>query len=124
MSDEVKVGTCGFDHAWLSDRDLATSRKFFSDCLGWRIVGERPDYPAAFVSDGVCRSRSNGALAIGFHSMPKVMLRANARSPGSGRVGYGRCSDQLATISSRLLTRSIEPAPDLYRSAQSRCKNV
>ena len=51
MSDEVKVGTCGFDHVGLSVRDLAISRKFFCDCLGWGVVGERPDYPAAFVSD-------------------------------------------------------------------------
>ena len=54
MSDEVKVGTCGFDHVGLSVRDLAISRKFFCDCLGWRVVGERPDYPAAFVSEGHC----------------------------------------------------------------------
>ena len=54
MSDEVKVGTCGFDHVGLSVRDLATSRKFFCDCLGWHVVGERPDYPAVFLSDGHC----------------------------------------------------------------------
>ena len=54
MSDEVKIGTCGFDHVGLSVRDLAASRKFFCDCLGWQVVGERPDYPAAFVSDGHC----------------------------------------------------------------------
>ena len=54
MSDEVKVGTYGFDHVGLSVRDLAISRKFFCDCLGWRVVGERPDYPAAFASDGHC----------------------------------------------------------------------
>jgi catechol 2,3-dioxygenase-like lactoylglutathione lyase family enzyme len=54
MSDEVKVGTYGFDHVGLSVRDLAISRKFSCDCLGWRVVGERPDYPAAFVSDGHC----------------------------------------------------------------------
>jgi catechol 2,3-dioxygenase-like lactoylglutathione lyase family enzyme len=54
VSDEVKVGTCGFDHVGLSVRDLAISRKFFCDFLGWRVVGERPDYPAAFLSDGHC----------------------------------------------------------------------
>ena len=54
MSGEVKVGTCGFDHVGLSVRDLAMSQKFLCDCLGWRVVGERPDYPAAFVSDGHC----------------------------------------------------------------------
>jgi catechol 2,3-dioxygenase-like lactoylglutathione lyase family enzyme len=52
MADEVKTRTHGFDHVGLSVRDLASSRKFFCDCLGWDVVGERPDYPAAFVSDG------------------------------------------------------------------------
>ena len=52
MSDEGKTSTYGFDHVGLSVRDLASSQKFFCDCLGWHVVGERPDYPAAFVSDG------------------------------------------------------------------------
>ena len=52
MVDDLKTGTYGVDHVGLSVRDLASTREFFCDCLGWRIVGERPDYPAAFVSDG------------------------------------------------------------------------
>src|SRR4029077_17206585 len=52
MAEEVTTRTYGFDHVGLSVRDLASSRKFFCDCLGWAVVGERPDYPAAFVSDG------------------------------------------------------------------------
>ena len=52
MVDELKAGTFGVDHVGLSVRDLVSTRKFFCDCLGWRIVGERPDYPAVFVSDG------------------------------------------------------------------------
>ena len=52
MTDELGTSTYGFDHVGLSVRDLAGTRKFFCDCLGWRVVGERPDYPAAFVSDG------------------------------------------------------------------------
>src|SRR5258706_14932905 len=52
MADELKAGTCGVDHVGLSVRDLVSTRKFFCDCLGWRIVGERADYPAVFVSDG------------------------------------------------------------------------
>ena len=52
MADESKTGTCGVDHVGLSVRDLASTRKFFCDCLGWRVVGERADYPAVFVSDG------------------------------------------------------------------------
>jgi catechol 2,3-dioxygenase-like lactoylglutathione lyase family enzyme len=52
MAGEGKSCTHGFDHVGLSVRDLASSRKFFCDCLGWSVVGERPDYPATFVSDG------------------------------------------------------------------------
>jgi catechol 2,3-dioxygenase-like lactoylglutathione lyase family enzyme len=52
MADKFKASTCGIDHVGLSVRDLASTRRFFCDCLGWRIVGERPDYPAVFVSDG------------------------------------------------------------------------
>ncbi|HEY6735064.1 MAG TPA: VOC family protein [Roseiarcus sp.] len=52
MADESKTGTWGVDHVGLSVSDLASTRKFFCDCLGWRVVGERADYPAVFVSDG------------------------------------------------------------------------
>ena len=44
--------TVGVDHVGLSVRNLESTRRFFSDCLGWNVVGERPDYPAVFVSDG------------------------------------------------------------------------
>jgi catechol 2,3-dioxygenase-like lactoylglutathione lyase family enzyme len=52
MTDKFRASTCGVDHVGLSVRDLASTRRFFCDCLGWRVVGERADYPAAFVSDG------------------------------------------------------------------------
>jgi catechol 2,3-dioxygenase-like lactoylglutathione lyase family enzyme len=52
MTEELKSGTYGVDHIGLSVRDLMSTRKFFCDCMGWRVVGERPDYPAVFVSDG------------------------------------------------------------------------
>jgi catechol 2,3-dioxygenase-like lactoylglutathione lyase family enzyme len=46
------VTTQGIHHLGLTVRDLATTRAFFIDCLGWKQVGEKPDYPAVFVSDG------------------------------------------------------------------------
>ncbi|TKC88805.1 glyoxalase [Trinickia terrae] len=48
----AKPLTLGIDHVGLAVRDLAITRDFFVDCLGWTQVGERPGYPAAFVSDG------------------------------------------------------------------------
>jgi catechol 2,3-dioxygenase-like lactoylglutathione lyase family enzyme len=44
--------TLGIDHVGLTVRNLSVTRDFFIDLLGWTQVGGRPDYPAAFVSDG------------------------------------------------------------------------
>jgi catechol 2,3-dioxygenase-like lactoylglutathione lyase family enzyme len=44
--------TRGIDHVGLTVRDLNQTRDFFLNCLGWKQVGERPAYPAVFVSDG------------------------------------------------------------------------
>jgi catechol 2,3-dioxygenase-like lactoylglutathione lyase family enzyme len=44
--------TAGIHHVGLAVRDLQQSSRFFCECLGWRVAGERPDYPAIFVSDG------------------------------------------------------------------------
>ena len=52
IAEHATPATCGIDHVGLSVRDLESTRRFFCDCLAWRVVGERPEYPAAFVSDG------------------------------------------------------------------------
>ncbi len=44
--------TQGVHHVGLTIPDLAATRDFFVEVLGFDIVGEKPDYPAAFVSDG------------------------------------------------------------------------
>ncbi len=44
--------TRGVHHVGLSVRDLQRSARFFIETLGFRKVGERPEYPALFVSDG------------------------------------------------------------------------
>src|SRR3979411_124001 len=46
--------TVGVDHVGLAVKDLSLARRFFCDCLGWRVVGEYQSYPASFVSDGNC----------------------------------------------------------------------
>jgi catechol 2,3-dioxygenase-like lactoylglutathione lyase family enzyme len=47
--------TRGIDHVGLTVRNLEQTRDFFLNCLGWKQVGEKPDYPAVFVSDGYVR---------------------------------------------------------------------
>jgi catechol 2,3-dioxygenase-like lactoylglutathione lyase family enzyme len=44
--------TCGIDHVGLTVKNLVQTRDFFTECLGWKEVGGKPDYPAVFVSDG------------------------------------------------------------------------
>jgi catechol 2,3-dioxygenase-like lactoylglutathione lyase family enzyme len=53
VSDGPSPRTAGIDHVGLSVRDLETTKAFFCKGLGWRVVGERREYPAAFVSDGI-----------------------------------------------------------------------
>jgi len=51
MREKSLPATVGVDHVGLSVRDLKKTVDFFCGCLEWTLVGERPDYPAAFVSD-------------------------------------------------------------------------
>lgn len=44
--------TSGAHHIGLTVPDLAQTRAFFIDLLGFDQVGEVPDYPAAFLTDG------------------------------------------------------------------------
>ena len=44
--------TSGAHHIGLTVPDLAKTRAFFLDTLGFTQVGEKPDYPAVFLTDG------------------------------------------------------------------------
>ena len=44
--------TQGVHHVGLTVTDLELSSGFFTDLLGWEVVGGNPEYPAVFVSDG------------------------------------------------------------------------
>lgn len=46
------MSTLGIHHLGLAVKDLDQTVKFFTDCLGWNVVKEKPDYPAKFVSNG------------------------------------------------------------------------
>jgi len=44
--------TQGVHHVGLAVPDLDAAVAFFTDALGWRLVGRNDGYPSAFVSDG------------------------------------------------------------------------
>ena len=49
MSDAM---TRGIDHVGLTASDLDATVAFFTEGLGWNVVGGRPEYPSVFISDG------------------------------------------------------------------------
>ncbi len=54
MADEQNsTYTMGVHHVGLSVDNLTATTDFFVNALNYRVVGERPAYPAVMVSDGV-----------------------------------------------------------------------
>ena len=68
MSEGAK--TQGVNHVGLTVPDLAATRAFFLDTLGFSQLGEVPDYPAVFLSDGITMitlwQAANPATAVPF----------------------------------------------------------
>lgn len=46
------MDTLAIHHLGLAVSDLPASAKFFTDCLGWSVAREVPEYPAIFVTNG------------------------------------------------------------------------
>jgi catechol 2,3-dioxygenase-like lactoylglutathione lyase family enzyme len=66
--------TKGIDHVGLTVKDLDASRAFFVDCLGWKVIGGKPDYPSVFVSDGF------GVLTLWRVGDPSTCIGFNRRT--------------------------------------------
>lgn len=47
--------TKGINHLGLTVRDLEQTTAFFTDLLGWTLLGRDDSYPRTTVSDGHCR---------------------------------------------------------------------
>jgi catechol 2,3-dioxygenase-like lactoylglutathione lyase family enzyme len=52
MTQTTETQTQGAHHIGLTVPDLSATKAFFLETLGFTQVGEVPDYPATFVSDG------------------------------------------------------------------------
>ena len=70
------AATRGVDHVGLTVQDLSAAVGFFEEALGFEKIGERPSYPAAFVSDGTVmvtlwqqRTDAQGADFDRFHNL-------------------------------------------------------
>jgi len=51
-SEHSAISTSGIHHLGLTVPDIKKTAKFFIEQLNFNKVGEKPDYPAIFVSDG------------------------------------------------------------------------
>lgn len=47
--------TLGVEHVGLAVRNLQETAAFFTGLLGFAVLGERADYPACFLTDGVTK---------------------------------------------------------------------
>jgi catechol 2,3-dioxygenase-like lactoylglutathione lyase family enzyme len=104
--------TQGAHHVGLTVPSLAEARAFFQDALGFETVGELPDYPAAFVSDGSIMitlwQAEDPAAATPFDRRRNIGLHHLALRVAS--------QDALRTLSDELGTRTdteieFEPEP-------------
>ena len=72
------AATRGVHHLGLTVPDLAAARAFFVDTLDFDQVGERPEYPAVFVSDGTVMitlwQAADPAAAVAFDRRNNVGL--------------------------------------------------
>ncbi|MDD9903564.1 MAG: VOC family protein [Rhodospirillaceae bacterium] len=117
MSDTA--ATEGVHHVGLTVPDLAKTAAFFTQTLGYDQVGERPDYPAIFVSDGTVMitlwQASDPANAVAFDRKNVIGLHHMALKVAS--------QDALDTLHDKLKNTDgveIEFAPEPLRDGPVR----
>ncbi|WP_045858221.1 VOC family protein [Teredinibacter purpureus] len=52
-TQNTNVSTHGLHHLGLTVPNIHNTADFFESVLGYKRVGEKPDYPAIFISDGI-----------------------------------------------------------------------
>lgn len=103
--------THGVDHLGLTVTDLDAAVRFFREALGFEVLGEKPSYPAVFVSDGTVLvtlwAVKEPAEEVGFDRLRNVGLHHVAFRVGS--------LEELEALHGRLTQRDdveIEFAPE------------
>jgi len=119
MSTSSAAATRGVHHVGLTVPDLAAARAFFLDTLGFEQVGERPDYPAVFVSDGAVMitlwQAADPARAVPFDRRNNVGLHHLAL-----RVPSQRALDELHARLAGSDGIAVEFAPEPLRGGPVR----
>ncbi len=88
----------GIDHLGLTVSDLAASRRFFVEALGWDEFGGNPDYPAVYVTNGHAKItlwQQKGPDRRGFDRHGQVGLHHTALKVAD-RAALGRLFETVA----------------------------
>lgn len=109
------AATQGAHHIGLTVPDLEEAKAFFVDTLGYEQVGERPAYPAVFVSDGSIMitlwQASDAATATAFDRKNVIGLHHLALKVAS-REALDALHARLATTSGVQVEFAPEPLGD------------
>lgn len=105
------IKTEGVHHVGLTVPWLGAARDFFVEGLGFKQVGEKPDYPAVFVSDGTTMitlwQAEDPASAVAFDRHRVIGLHHLAL-----RVADSAALERLHTELARRDDTEIEFAPE------------
>ncbi len=115
----LSARTNGAHHIGLTVPDLRAARAFFLEGLGFEQVGEKPDYPAVFVSDGVVMitlwQAEDAATAVAVDRRRVIGLHHLAL-----RVADAKALDELHESLSKRHDVSIEFVPELLAGGPTR----
>ena len=107
--------TRGVHHIGLTVPDLEQTRKFFLETLGYDQVGEVPDYPAVFLSDGTIMitlwQAADPASAVAFDRKNVIGLHHLALTVDADAID-GLC-DKLNDTAGVKIEFEPEPLGDL-----------
>lgn len=112
MENSESIETLGIDHVGLTVSHLNETAAFFTEQLGWKIIGEMPSYPAIFVSNGHMK------LTLWQAENPETSIAFNRKSNiGLHHLAIGLPSfEELERLYEKLRTVSnieIEFSPEL-----------
>lgn len=118
MSKNNDATTRGAHHVGLTVPNLEESRRFFSETLGFEQVGERPEYPAVFLTDG------NLMITLWEAADPDHAVPFDRRNGiGLHHLALAVDGDDLDGLHSRLLDTkgvSVEFAPEPLNDGPTR----
>ncbi len=116
-NDMSNAKTLGIHHAGLTVPNLDHAETFFVEALGFEVVGEKPDYPAVFVSDGT-------VMLTLWQAEPNALIADRKKHIGLHHLALRVAdTDALKVLHSELRQRhdvDVEFEPESLGSGQTR----